>query len=120
MAIHNDFGKEAEKKAAEFLKLSGYEIVERNWRFGKSEIDIIVRKGEELVIVEVKARSYDDVISPEEAVTPSKKKLLIAAADHYVIENELDVDVRFDIVSIIKKRDKWELTHIENAFDAIL
>ncbi|MDR2121509.1 MAG: YraN family protein [Flavobacteriaceae bacterium] len=120
MATHNDFGKEAEKEAEKFLHHSGYEIVERNLRYGKAEIDIIAKKDSELIIVEVKARSYDDIISPEEAVTLSKKKLLIMAADRYVTDNDLDMEVRFDIISIIKKSDKWELTHIENAFNAIL
>ncbi len=120
MAENYKFGKEAENKAAGFLKDLGYKIVERNWRYLKAEIDIIAQKGEELVIVEVKARTYDDIMNPEEAVTHTKKKLLLMAADQYVTMNDLDWEVRFDIISILKKEEKWEITHIENAFDVLL
>ncbi len=120
MAGHNEFGKEAEEKASEFLKNSGYKILERNWRYLKAEIDIIAQKEENLIIAEVKARSYEDIVKPEEAVTLAKKKLLLMAADQYVVMKDLDVEVRFDIISILKKEGKWEITHIENAFDALL
>lgn len=120
MASHNDFGREAEQKAIEFLERSGYEIVKKNWRYRKAEIDVIAKKGNELIIVEVKARSSKEVMAPEEAVTASKIKLLILAVDQYVVENELDVEVRFDIISILKNEGEWEITHIEDAFDALL
>ncbi|MDR3272475.1 MAG: YraN family protein [Flavobacteriaceae bacterium] len=119
MAIHNDFGKEAEKKAMEFLLSAGYEILETNWRYQKSEIDIIAAKDNRLIIIEVKARSYDDVLSPEEAVNHKKKKLLILAADAYVTQNDWEVDVRFDIISILKQDNKWIISHIEDAFNSV-
>ncbi|MFA7615489.1 MAG: YraN family protein [Weeksellaceae bacterium] len=118
MADHNLFGIEAEKQAADFLEKKGYEIIERNWTFLKAEIDIIARAPEkdELVIVEVKARKKDPLVLPELAVNKKKRRLLITAADEYIVSNEIDLDCRFDIISIEKSKDEWFIDHIENAF----
>lgn len=117
MAIHNDFGKEAEVRAVNFLLENGYSIKETNWRFHKAEIDIIAIKENILAIVEVKARNFNSVLSPEEAVSKQKIKLLIQATDAYVIENDLNVNVRFDIISVRKDKNQWKINHIEDAFD---
>lgn len=118
MADHNLFGIEAEKQAADYLEKKGYEIIERNWTFLKAEIDIIARDPEkdELVIVEVKARKKDPLVLPELAVNKKKRRLLITAADEYIVSNEIDMDCRFDIISIEKSKDEWFIDHIENAF----
>lgn len=118
MADHNLFGIEAEKQAAGFLEKKGYKIIERNWTFLKAEIDIIARDPEknELVIVEVKARKKDPLVLPELAVNKKKRRLLITAADEYIVSNEIDMDCRFDIISIEKSKDEWFIDHIENAF----
>lgn len=118
MADHNLFGIEAEKQAADYLEKKGYEIIERNWTFLKAEIDIIARDPEkdELVIVEVKARKKDPLVLPELAVNKKKRKMLITAADEYIVSNEIDLDCRFDIISIEKSKDEWFIDHIENAF----
>ncbi|MBW7870152.1 MAG: YraN family protein [Flavobacteriia bacterium] len=118
MADHNLFGIEAEKQAADYLAKKGYEIIERNWTFLKAEIDIIARDPEkdELVIVEVKARKKDPLVLPELAVNKKKRRLLITAADEYIVSNEIDLDCRFDIISIEKSKDEWFIDHIENAF----
>jgi len=118
MADHNLFGIEAEKQAADFLEKKGYEIIERNWTFLKAEIDIIARDPEkdELVIVEVKARKKEPLVLPELAVNKKKRRLLITAADEYIVSNEIDLDCRFDIISIEKSKDEWFIDHIENAF----
>ena len=120
MAYHNEFGKEAEMKAFYYLLDIGYEILDRNWKYDKAEIDIIAKNGSELVIVEVKARNYTTIIDPIEAVTRSKRKLLIKAANEYVLCKEMDVNVRFDIISIIKKDYRWQIEHIKDAFSMIL
>src|SRR5690606_32347131 len=100
MAEHFDFGKEAETKAIEFLENSNYQILEKNWRFKKAEIDIIALdiSTHELVIAEVKARKLNSLTTPEEAVNSKKKKLLVEAANEYVVRNELENEVRFDII----------------------
>ncbi|WP_075343541.1 YraN family protein [Tenacibaculum agarivorans] len=115
MAEHNELGKEGEKEAIAYLKKNGYEILENNYRFKKAEIDIIALK-EELVVVEVKTRSTDYFGNPEEFVTSKKKKLLVKAIDNYIIEKDLDVEVRFDIIAIIKRGYLFEVDHIEDAF----
>ncbi len=116
MAQHNEFGKKGEQMAVAFLEKSGYDILKRNYRFQKAEIDIIALKDTVLAIVEVKSRSSTMIIDPKDAITPKKIKLLTLAANEYVIKNELDVEVRFDIVSIIKEKGRYAIEHIKNAF----
>ncbi|MBN1117153.1 MAG: YraN family protein [Bacteroidales bacterium] len=116
MADHNDLGRAGEDHAVEFLKNAGYKILERNWRFEKKEIDIIARKENLIIIVEVKTRSTDYFGQPEESVTRAKQKYLIEAADVYLQELGFEAEVRFDIISIVKKKDKFEISHIEDAF----
>jgi putative endonuclease len=116
MAYHNDLGKEGENLAASFLLKNGYEILERNFIFQKAEIDIIAQKGKDLIIVEVKTRNSTFFGDPQDFVTSSKIKLLVKAANEYVISNNLDVEVRFDIISVIKNKQVEQIEHFENAF----
>ena len=116
MAAHNEFGIEGEDKAANYLIREGYTILDRNWKSGHKELDIVAEKDGTLVVVEVKTRKSDDYGDPEIAVGKSKQQLLIWAADAYVRKNQLDVDVRFDIVSIVFTDDEPEIEHIEDAF----
>lgn len=116
MASHNEFGKKGEQLACDLLIKRGYKIVARNYRFDKAEIDIIARKEAILAIIEVKSRSTIDYGNPQDFITKKKIQLLVKAANHYVIENELNVEVRFDIVSVIKKKNQYSIDLIENAF----
>jgi len=116
MAQHNKLGKDGEKLAVEFLIKNGYTICETNWYFHKAEVDIIAQKDNVLAVVEVKTRSTDYFGDPQDFVKPKKIKLLVGAIDSYVIENNLDVDVRFDIIGIIKNKKGIRLEHIEDAF----
>lgn len=116
MAQHNELGKLGEKKAVEFLLRNGYEILDTNWRYLKGEIDIIAKKETILAIIEVKTRTSVDIIAPENAVNEKKKKLLIVTANQYVIEKDINEDVRFDIISIHKKNNKFQIKHIDDAF----
>ena len=116
MALHNELGKKGEALAAEYLLRNGYRIKAKNWRYLKAEIDIIAQKETVLVIVEVKTRSSIVIATPEESVNKKKIKLLVAAANEYVIQHNLDVEVRFDIISIHKKGGKYKLNHIKDAF----
>ena len=99
MADHNDFGKMAEDMAADYLQKNGYTIVARNFRFQKAEIDIIAEKDDLIIITEVKARSTDAFILPQEAVTKTKIRSVVLAANHYMEEFNRDNEVRFDIIS---------------------
>jgi len=116
MAIHNELGKKGEVLAAEYLVRNGYKILAKNWRFLKAEIDIIAQKEDILTIVEVKTRSSVNIVSPEAAVNDKKIKLLVSAANEYIILHDLDVEARFDIISIHKKNNKHNLTHTKDAF----
>lgn len=116
MAEFHETGKKGEALAAEHLRQNGYTILETNWQSSHKEIDIIARKGDLLVVVEVKARKTAFFGEPEEFVTRSKQKMLIAAANHYLAKHDLDLEVRFDIISVLFKGEKYRVTHIEDAF----
>ena len=116
MADHNELGKQGEKLAVEFLRENGYEILETNWTFQKAEVDIIAQKEDVLAIVEVKTRSSVDFGLPQDFVKPKKIQLLVKAVDEYVISNDLDVSVRFDIIAIQKNGNDFIIEHLEDAF----
>lgn len=116
MAEHNELGKFGEELAVEFLQQNGYEILETNWTFQKAEIDIIAQKENTLTVVEVKTRSSIEFGLPQDFVKPKKIQLLVKAINEYVISNDLDVEVRFDIIAIYKEDKEYKLEHIEEAF----
>jgi len=115
-----ELGKKGEELATRLLEEKGYHILERNWRWGKEEIDIIARDGNFLVIVEVKTRSSGDYASPESSVTKIKQRTLIRAANAYCRYKGHQGEVRFDIISIIIGPDGEEINHIDDAFYATL
>lgn len=116
MAEHNELGKLGEEMAVEFLEKAGYEILETNWVFQKAEVDIIARKDEIVAIVEVKTRSSIDFGLPQEFVKPKKIQLLVKAVNEYITINDLDVEVRFDIIAIHKTANEFVIEHLESAF----
>lgn len=116
MAQHNELGKLGEEMAVDFLVKNNYKIIQRNYRYLKAEVDVIAQKENTLVAVEVKTRSSDYFENPQDAVNPKKIKLLVSAMDNYVTENDLDVEVRFDIISIVKDKKDFKIEHIEDAF----
>ena len=116
MGKHNEFGKEGEQIAVDYLVKKGYTIAYKNYRYLKAEIDIIARKGEILAIVEVRSRSTDFIENIADTITKKKIQLQVLAADHYVTDLGLDVDVRFDVITILKNKSVFDLNHIENAY----
>ena len=116
MGKHNEFGKEGEKIGADFLRKKGYSILYTNYRYLKSEIDIIAKKDGILAIVEVRARSNDRIMPIADTITRQKIKLLVMGADHYVADNELDLEVRFDVITILKNSKIFKIEHLEGAF----
>lgn len=119
MADHNDFGKIAEDLAADYLQKNGYKILVRNFRFQKAEIDIIAEKDNQIIVVEVKARSTDAFMLPQEAVTRTKIKLIVSAVNHYLEEFDRDNEVRFDIITVLPdEKRKLIIDHIPDAFQA--
>lgn len=117
MAEHNLTGKKGEELASEFLSTTGYLIIEKNWTFKKFEIDIIAQKNKTLIIAEVKTRSGNYLGEPEAWVTKIKQKNLVKAAEAYLLQKNLDLDVRFDIVTVIfSNKGEPKIQHIEDAF----
>lgn len=116
MADHNELGKQGEAIAEKHLIKEGYRILHRNWRWKRAELDLITRKGELLVIVEVKTRNSRYFGGPETAVTPGKQRQLVKATDGYLREHQLDLEVRFDIVFIVLNKQETKLQHLEAAF----
>ncbi|KEY18027.1 YraN family protein [Kaistella antarctica] len=119
MAEHNDFGNIAEELATSFLEKKGYKILLKNFRYQKSEIDIIAEFKNEIIIVEVKARGSDIFMEPQEAVTKTKIKSLVMAADFYMKDRNIDKEVRFDIIAVLRdEKGRLNITHLEDAFQS--
>lgn len=116
MAQHNELGKKGEEMAVAHLLASGYEIIARNFIHQKAEVDIIARKENVLAVVEVKTRSTPDFGDPQDFVKKKQINQLVKAIDHFVNEHDLDVNVRFDIIAIIKNKAGTKLEHLEDAF----
>jgi len=117
MAEHNETGQQGERLASAFLEDRGYHVLERNWRHGRHEIDIVARNERFLVIVEVKTRSSDLYGQPAEAVKPGKRSKLIKAANAYVEGFHEPLTLRFDIISVIlHPSGKPFIHHITDAF----
>jgi len=116
MASHNTFGKQGEQKAVDFLKASGYIIKALNYRYLNAEVDIIAERDGFLVIVEVKSRNKGFLEGVSDVITPKKIKLLTMATNHFVEASDLDLEVRFDVITVIKNADNYEIEHFENAF----
>lgn len=116
MAEHNKLGNKGEDAAAEFLAGKGYKIKARNWRFGKLEVDIIAEHESMIIFAEVKSRSGTYFEQPFQAVTMKKQRFIIKAANAYIDKYEIDLEARFDIISIVEQNSKLEIDHIEDAF----
>lgn len=116
MVSMQSFGKRGEKIAEEYLVANGYQILERNYRFKKSEIDLVCRIADLLVFVEVKTRSSKAFGEPESFVSLNQKESVTRAAEQYLIEKDWHGEIRFDILAIFKMGNHQEISHFEDAF----
>ncbi len=116
MAKHNDFGKLGEQRAKAFLEQNGYTILDTNWTSGKNELDIVAKKDEMLVVIEVKSRSTAYFEHPKDAITPAKIRRIVEATNDYITLKSLDLEVRFDVISVLPNNNDFEIEHIEDAF----
>ena len=113
----DELGKKGEEIATAYLKKEGYKILARNWFNDHKEIDIIAREGDEIVIVEVKTREGNYFEEPWEAVSIRKIRNLVDVADAWLNLYKIDLETRFDVISIIFSDDvNYELTHFPGAF----
>jgi putative endonuclease len=111
-----ELGRKGEEIAVAHLKSIGYEILAINWFSHHLELDIVAQDGNELVIVEVKSRGSDSYEHPLEAVSNKKIRFLVNAAEAYIQENDINLDTRFDVISIVFSGGAFNLEHFKNAF----
>lgn len=116
MAKHNTLGNKGEEIAVHYLIENEYEILEKNWRYKRAEVDVIAKKDNWIIIVEVKTRSSGNFDTPADSINKTKIKMLTNAAEAYIMQNDLENEVRFDVISIIKQKNNHTIEHIENAF----
>jgi putative endonuclease len=111
-----ELGDIGEAFALQFLRKKGLHVLETNYRFGRNEVDIICKDGDEFVFVEVKTRQTAEIGPPWKAVTRSKQNQIIKCANHYLISNDIHNESRFDIVSIVHNSYGTRIEHIDGAF----
>ncbi|MEQ8425076.1 MAG: YraN family protein [Cyclobacteriaceae bacterium] len=109
-------GNKGEELAAAYLQKKGYEVVQRNYRYRRSEIDLIVKKDNWLIFVEVKTRSSISFGYPEEFVDEKKVAKILEGAEQFLHEGDWQGNVRYDIISVRLKNGISEIEHFEDAF----
>ncbi|HLK97492.1 MAG TPA: YraN family protein [Hymenobacter sp.] len=113
----HELGRAGEQAAADFLTQQGLEVLYHSYRYGRAEVDLIVRRGQELLVfVEVKARSSNQFGYPETFVSERKKQLFRLAAEQVQIELDWAGDIRFDIVAVTPITDGFRVEQFEDAF----
>jgi putative endonuclease len=115
MAQHNELGEKGEELAVNYLLEKGYKIIHRNYRYLKAEVDIIANKEDVIIAIEVKTRTSSYFGNPQDFINKKKIQLLTSAMDYYMQKNNLDYEVRFDIISIVGSTS-FEIEHLEDAF----
>ena len=117
---HKEFGNSGENTACLFLESKGYNIIAKNYRAYRKEIDIIAKKGEYIIFAEVKTRSSAKFGTPSQSVNITKQKHIIFAAELFLLKNAVysELQPRFDVIEIYcdKKTGKNYVRHIEGAF----
>jgi putative endonuclease len=111
-------GRRGEDAAAEYLIMKGYKILERNWRYGHKEVDIILKDRNTTVFVEVKYRRAMGGERYNELINTMKQKSLLSVSNAFMISRKRRGPVRFDIVFIIGEGDERSIEHIEDAFSS--
>jgi len=110
-------GQAGEAAAADFYRQAGYELLAQGYRYGRAEVDLVVRQGTALLVfVEVKTRSSGHYGPPETFVSNRKKELFRLAATQLQEELDWRGDIRFDILAITQLRDGFRLEVFEDAF----
>ncbi|MCH2229677.1 MAG: YraN family protein [Crocinitomicaceae bacterium] len=117
---HIALGKKGEDVAANYLTSKGWVVLERNYKWNRGELDLICSDQSSLKIVEVKTRNSNYFGEPHMAINRKKQRQIISIANQYVQQNNLDLEVEFDVISIVLSQSKMKLEHIENAFYPML
>ena len=117
MAAHNELGEWGEEVAVRYLEQKGYVILERDWKSGHRDIDIIAQDKDMIVFIEVKTRRNRLFADPEMSVNYQKIQNLRRAANHFIKYRRIDLIVRFDIITVVGMTGSMpEIDHIEDAF----
>lgn len=116
MARHNELGKKGEQAASNFMKNEGYNVLKRNWRMYRHEIDIVAEDEEYIIFVEVKTRTSRQWGNPEDFISKAKIRRIVEAADLYLQINDIEKPARFDIISAVWDGQAFEIEHIDDAF----
>ncbi len=116
MSDRKGLGPVGEEIAAACLTGKGYSIRHRNWRSGRTEIDIIAENSNFIVFAEVKTRSAGYQVHPSEAVNVPKQRTIIFAASNYIDTYGITKEARFDIITVIIGETGYETDHMEGAF----
>ena len=116
MAQHNDLGNRGEEAAIVFLKQKNYKIIKTNYRYLRHEVDIIAQHQNQLIAVEVKTRSSIDFGNPQDFVKPVQIKSIVTAVDAFMQQNDIDLEVRFDVIAVVYTNKEFKIEHIEDAF----
>lgn len=115
-----DLGRKGEERALEYLLQRGMELLERNWRIGHKEIDLIMLDGDFIRFVEVRTREYPSLIDPFESIGPQKRRKIVSAARGYLAGKGKWLsggkEAVFDVVSILFNGELFELKYIREAF----
>ena len=119
MNYKKSFGNCGEDIACQYLEDNNYEIIDRNFRCNQGEIDIVAKDIEknELVFVEVKARTNYNFGVPAQAVNQIKQKHLFNATNYYIYKNNLYKSfIRFDIIEVYAQKFSYKINHLKNIF----
>ena len=116
MAKHLKQGQQAERLASRYLMNMGYQILEKNYRSGRAEVDIIGQIGALLVFIEVKSLQKTFHGNPEDRIGEHKKHMLFQAANNYQIDKNWDQEIRFDAISVNFYPQAIKIEHFEDAF----
>jgi len=116
-AYRSNLGREGENLAVDFLKSIGFEVLERNYKYGRKDIDIICRDGKTIVFVEVKVVRSRRFGTPLEKVNDRKQQNISQVAKSFIQRNEPSGhDFRFDVIVIDVESGSRKIDHIRNAF----
>lgn len=114
----NSLGKLAELKACEYLKKKKYKLIDVNYSTRFGEIDLIMTKGKFICFIEVKMRNQNSIAQPAEFVDYRKQRKIIATAEIYIANNNINLQPRFDIVEVYSENNIIKsIKHLENAFE---
>lgn len=111
-----EVGRRGEELAAAWLEARGFRVLERNWRSGHKEVDLVVESGRAVHIVEVKTLTPPVLALPAEKVDARKQRRLVAAARRLIAERHIDREVQFDVVAVVLDGDEPKVEYIPQAF----